>query len=87
MVNSLTRTLDAVTADVQCFRFDALRHDQSMQRLAIYLQSKSVDVNGDTLLAEAKKQREATLSLLAKGLPVYQVDVDGASHSRVTKLS
>ena len=57
------------------FRFDKTRHDKEIKTLAEFLMEKGVKVDADALLASAEKQRNATLMLLAKGKPVYRIDL------------
>lgn len=57
------------------FRFDKTRHDREIEHLSTFLAEKGVEVNKDTLLSAAEKQRNATLMLLAKDKPLYRIDL------------
>lgn len=79
------QTVSATDGTDEFFRFDALRHERSLDRLAYFAQVRGIAVNAENLKLTAQKQRNATLSLLAAGLPIFQIDLRTPSH-QVTKM-
>lgn len=58
----------------EVFRYDRLRHEKNLKSLAAYVREKGYPGLTDEMLEEAATaQLNATLGLLAKGLPVYTV--------------
>lgn len=75
------RTVTAKTSNgLEMFRFDATRYDASLGRLAAYVAAQGVPLKVEDLKAAADKQRNATLKLLAKGLPIFEVDLRGGKN-------
>lgn len=73
----------------QFFRYDHLRHDGRLDRLAAYATSKAADgllsvpINTifdiQELRDAATQQRNATLGIIAVGLPIYEINmIDGS---------
>lgn len=75
VVLSDDKTVEATDGKNDFFRFDATRHDRSLERLADFAQTKGIAVLPSVLKASAEKQRNAVLGLLAPGLPVYLIDL------------
>jgi hypothetical protein len=89
---------DDYTVDGQdSFRYDHLRHDQRLARLAQYATVKAADgllrsvplnttFNAQELQEAASQQRNTTLGLLAVGLPIYVINMT-TSTPNVTFIS
>lgn len=75
VVLSDDKTVRATDGKEEFFRFDALRHDKSLKKLAQYARNNGVQVEDTDLIAAAEKQRNAILMLLAGGLPIYEIDL------------
>lgn len=76
VVYSEDETVEASDGNEEFFRFDATRHDNSLRRLAEFVKTKKGQGDiSNKLLEEATRQRNATLSRLAKGLPVYDINL------------
>jgi len=74
IVKSTKRTVLPYVDNRPFFRFDQTRHDARLESLARYAQGvENVVVTGKQLRAAAKRQRNATLGLIAGGLPIYTV--------------
>lgn len=77
IVLSDNKTVMATNGKDEFFRFDATRHDKSLDRLAYFAQGRGIPVNADILKATAERQRNATLMLVAPNLPIYEIDLRG----------
>ncbi len=75
VVLSEDKTVNPVANGNEFFRHDALRHDEEIKGIGRFLRSQGIPAGDENLLAAAEKQRNATLTLLAEDLPVYEVDL------------
>lgn len=74
-------TVTSTDGNEQFFRFDALRHEKSLDRLAEFVKNQGLEIDVDRLVASADQQRNATVQLLAAGLPIYELDLRGGSQN------
>lgn len=80
IVVSENKTVKPRNNNGEFFRYDSLRHEKSLERLAIFVNQKKIPVNTELLKQAAKKQLGATLALLAGGLPIFELDLRGENH-------
>lgn len=69
--------------DAPFFRFDETRHNSRLKRLAKVAQQDGVVVTGDELIKTATQQRNASVGLLAEGLPIFAVDLRNGKREAV----
>lgn len=67
------------------FRYDKTLHEEEIKKLANFACQNKIKVTGDELLESAKMQIDATLSLLAEGKPMSQIDLTG-EEAKVTPM-
>lgn len=75
VVRSLTETVNPNDGVDEYFRYDEDRHMLELFNLTYFLNHHGVAVTDEQMREKAIKQKDATVKLLANGLPVYRIDL------------
>lgn len=71
----INETVKSADPNKRFFIYDETASHEILKKLAKFSQGKNIEVTEEDLIATADKQAGATLSLLAAGLPLFEIDL------------